>query len=207
MLHKYFSKTYLINLDRREDRLKAAKEECDKIGLTYDRFSAVDGNQLSTKISRPTQYWNQGALGILISNLKIILDAKKNNYESILILEDDIEFNINTNSIVESNFTDIPDDWETIFFGSNNFKKSIPITENIHKITGAYALHCYAIKNTIYDLLIDLLSKPFQPVDVYIANNIHSRGKSYCFRPPVAYQKESFSDILNRKVNYNFLRK
>ncbi len=38
---------YLINLDRRPDRLAAAAEKLAKYGIEYQRFSAIDGRQLS----------------------------------------------------------------------------------------------------------------------------------------------------------------
>lgn len=41
---KYFDKIYLLNLDRRPDRLEEFKKRASKLGIVFDRISAVDGS-------------------------------------------------------------------------------------------------------------------------------------------------------------------
>jgi GR25 family glycosyltransferase involved in LPS biosynthesis len=207
MLHKYFDKVFLINLKRRPDRLEQAKKECEKIGLEYELFEAIDGDTLNIIIENKSLYWNKAALGILLSNYNIIKIAKEKNYKSILILEDDIEFDSNFISILEKNWSNIPSNWETFFLGTNHIKKPIHVIDDIYKITSSYSLHCYAIKSTVYDIFLNAIRYPNKPIDEYMANVIHPRGFSYCISPAIAYQKASYSDILKRNVDYAFLRK
>lgn len=207
MIHKYFDKTYLINLDKRTDRLELAQEECKKHDIEFERFPAVDGSQIEMNIQNPSPFWNKGALGILYTTLQIIEKAKEEKLNSVLILEDDVEFEENTNKIVSENMDNIPSGWDTIFFGANHQKPTTPISNRIHKLGSAYALHCYAIHHSVFDELINLLQNPSMPLDQYIAKYIHSKGNSYCFRPPVAYQKPGFSDIVNKNVDYNHILK
>ena len=88
-MEKYFDKIYCINLNRREDRWNETLEELKKWGLSdsVSRYSAIDGNTLNNDT-----VINNGELGILTTHINIITEAKENNYNNILILEDDIEF-------------------------------------------------------------------------------------------------------------------
>ncbi len=45
-INDYFSKVILINLDRREDRLEKISTQLDNLGITFERFSAIDGKEL-----------------------------------------------------------------------------------------------------------------------------------------------------------------
>ena len=87
----YFNKVYLINLDRRPDRLENFKKEVEKYNLgEFERISAVDGELLDT--SKYNSRLKSGELGLLLTNKIIFEDAVKNNYDKILIVEDDCCF-------------------------------------------------------------------------------------------------------------------
>ena len=74
--------TLYINLDHRTDRKIHVEEQLSLLGISrYERFKAI---QLSN-----------GALGCSMSHLKCLETAKKNNWDHLLILEDDIR---NTNT-------------------------------------------------------------------------------------------------------------
>ena len=46
-LNDYFSKLYVINLDRRPDRYMRALREFNKIGVKVERVPGIDGKTLS----------------------------------------------------------------------------------------------------------------------------------------------------------------
>jgi nucleoside-diphosphate-sugar epimerase len=60
-----------------------------------------------------------GEIGIIKSNLDIIKDAKKNNYKTILVIEDDCVF---YDEIVnfEDYFNQLPNDWDMLYMGGNH---------------------------------------------------------------------------------------
>ena len=65
-----------------------------KIGLPYKRISGVDGKKIYKYYEKKTNL-NYGKLGCLLSHINILKDAVNNNYENILVLEDDIIFHKN----------------------------------------------------------------------------------------------------------------
>ena len=69
---------FYINLESRPDRQIYVEKELKKIGIKADRFNAI-------KLPN-------GALGCSMSHLKCIEMAKENDWEHILIVEDDIQF-------------------------------------------------------------------------------------------------------------------
>ena len=76
-LSEVFPLSYLVNLDRRTDRLKQANEEFDKLDFHPDRFSAIEN-------ANP-------AAGCYLSHLEILKKARAKK-KSVLIFEDDIMF-------------------------------------------------------------------------------------------------------------------
>ena len=211
-INEYFERTYLINLDRRPDRLIRAEQNCAKVGVSFERFAACDGEKenfqivSAQEIGQLPSYWNRGAAGILQSLIQILKICIKDKIDSVLILEDDIEFHPDAQKLFSKWIQEVPADWETLYFGGNHIQPIIPISEHLGKITYTFTLHCHAIRSSIFELLLSKLSQMRNPADVYYAKEIHSRGASFSFFPNLAYQEASFSNITNRQVNYSFLR-
>ena len=203
-MEKYFDKIYCINLNRREDRWNETLEELKKWGLSdsVSRYSAIDGNTLNNDT-----VINNGELGILTTHINIITEAKENNYNNILILEDDIEFTKEIENIDEY-MSLVPSYWDMLYFGGNHNKhigKEINLlNEKIIKLNETYGIHCVVINNTVYDLILNLITKRNKPIDVYYAD-IQKSYNCYGFNPSIALQRESFSDIQNKNVNYKWL--
>lgn len=201
---KYFDKIYCINLDRRKDRWEETIKELDKWGLTdeVERYSGVDGNSLKNE----TQI-KDGELGILNTHLKIINESKEKNYENILILEDDIEFTEKI-KLLDEYMTIVPNDWDMIYFGGNHNKhmgkKINYINDKIIKLKETYGIHCVAINNSIYDLILNVIDKRKKPIDVYYAD-IQKNYNCYGFNPSIALQRVSYSDIQNKVMDYKWL--
>ena len=69
---------FYINLHSRPDRKQHVENQLKSIGINAERFNAI-------KMSN-------GAIGCSMSHLKIIENAKANNWEHVLIVEDNILF-------------------------------------------------------------------------------------------------------------------
>ena len=68
---------FVVNLERRPDRLEEVKKEMEYIGWDYEIFKAVDTGTHE---------------GITMSTLQIIDIAKEKGYPRVMIIEDDIRF-------------------------------------------------------------------------------------------------------------------
>ena len=86
-----FDKVYCVNLERRPDRMQHFKDQVIKYDLgEYQRFDAIDGKKLN--MSDYNTNLNCGELGVILSNIEILRDAISNNYETIVVVEDDCLF-------------------------------------------------------------------------------------------------------------------
>jgi GR25 family glycosyltransferase involved in LPS biosynthesis len=205
MISEYFDHIYCINLDKRTDRWGDSVKEFEKHNLNgVERFSAIDGNSLHL-LDNP--YLKNGEVGLNLTYLALLADAKKKGYKNILILEDDVVFADDCNNSFVDFFSQVPDDWKIIYFGGNHFNgKPIVIDKNVIKLTNTYATHCLAIKHDVFDEIINIVKEMKKPIDVYLTQ-IQRAHSTYSFVPALAWQRESYSDIQNQNTNYDYCLK
>jgi len=209
MLKKYFDKIYCINLDRRTDKWSECESEFDKWGITnVERYSAIDGNEIDRTHNNQTNV-NNGNLGLLLTHIDIIKKSKVNGYSSVLLIEDDITFSEKFSDL-DNYMSLVPDDWDILYFGGNHNQhmgmKLEYVNDKVIKSIDTYTTHCFAIKNTMFDLVLNLLSKHKKPVDVYYSD-IQKNFNCYSFYPGLASQRPSFSDIQNKVMDNRWLIK
>src|SRR2546423_5751287 len=79
-----------INLDRRPERWERMRTRLSDAGLgAVERFRAVDGRDLQLPPQWPE---TAGAFGCLQSHLAVVKQARAQQCENILIMEDDVVF-------------------------------------------------------------------------------------------------------------------
>lgn len=208
-LTDYFDKTYCVNLDRRKERWEECLNEFSKWDIKeVKRISAVDGNNLD--ITQYNTKLNPGELGLVLTNIEIIKEAKKQNLSSILIMEDDVVFTDDIKNISEY-FDLLPNDWDMLYFGGNHnthmgVKPPQIINDKVSKLHNTYTTHCIGIKSNMFDILLSILPKLNGPLDVEYAK-LQKIFKIYSFYPAIAKQRVGFSDIQNKLQDYNWLIK
>ena len=78
-------KIYYINLDRRTDRREQMETELTRMGLTGERYSAIEANP--------------SIIGCCQSHLNVLKKAKDEGLANVLILEDDFIFIVDKNEL------------------------------------------------------------------------------------------------------------
>jgi GR25 family glycosyltransferase involved in LPS biosynthesis len=155
-------KIFLINLDRRIDRLSHVLKMLGYLRLPYTRFSAIDARKIREemkKFDRRTNFIRNissinkvnGATGAWQSHLqiyfKIVGEASKND-RPVLILEDDLDMEVNTSSLLQKALSILPNDWEMFFLGHSRMSCKKVYENNIcraHLFTCTFA---YVIRNS-----------------------------------------------------------
>lgn len=91
-------RTFLVNLDRRPDRLAAMKSQLDRLGLPFERFSAVDAKAMDPQELRepfadggPLGSLSPGDMGCTYSHIHIWRMIADGPDEWVTVLEDDIQ--------------------------------------------------------------------------------------------------------------------
>ena len=203
----FFPGAFCINLDDRPDRMKQAETEFWKLGLKVERMSAVGGNPGYQSKLLPNE------VGCKLSHLNCIKEASKRNWGSVLIFEDDVVFRDGANELFAEYMSRVPDDWAMIYLGGNHWgwnlgEKDNPklefVADNVYRTRNTLTTHAYAIRWTVWGAVFDAAERDKQ-IDV-IYSYLQQEYPVYALRPNLAWQREGWSDINNRKSSYYFMK-
>ena len=79
LLYNFFDDIYCINLKNREDRWKSFLSEMARLNITdFKRFDAVNGKELDYTNLSYNKNLLSGELGVLMSHINLIKEAKEN---------------------------------------------------------------------------------------------------------------------------------
>jgi len=145
-----FDHTYVINLPERADRRRDMHKQLQVTGV------GAASDILSTRVEfvpgvRPAEaapFGSVGVKGCFLSHLAVLNAALLGGFESVMILEDDAEFEGNVAEIVPRlEEAILRQDWGIVQLGY------LPMTEELPTVDGALVpfrgdvqgLHCYAV--------------------------------------------------------------
>jgi GR25 family glycosyltransferase involved in LPS biosynthesis len=207
MLNNYFDKVYVINLDKRKDRLKACKKEFKKIGAKFERVSAIDGSTLDIEIENPKGLrWNKNAYALALTTIKILEEAIEKGYNNILIMEDDIEFHPLFDIIGKRVLGTIPENYDLAFLGYTHTMAPIRYNGYWQKMNAAFSCHAYAVNKHIMNFYLSLLKNLDAPIDHYTNKILGGRLNSFSSKDKLVYQVDGISDIEGGHYEVGFTR-
>lgn len=220
-LNDFFDKIFVVNLERRPDRLHSFTNLANKIGFEFEVFPAVDGRNIdingliegrplkieSNEFYKSIDNYFLGQLGCILSHLRLLRYCKENNIKNVLILEDDVDFSDEFQSRFDNFNLNFDKEWDMIYFSGSLIKTSDEF-DSYSKLLSCHTTHSYAVNSSIYDYLIDKLESGIlsKPVDV-VYSQLHSDIKSWILIPFLTYQSDGFSDIQNNFVSYDSIKK
>jgi hypothetical protein len=189
-INKIVDKIYCINLKDRTEKRQFMANQFKKFNMKVSFFNAIRHKK--------------GYIGCLLSHLEIIKMAKKNKYSKVLVLEDDCLFTKNV-SLDPQKF---PKYWNLLYLGGNvkkvlepNLKNTTDFNDKQWVRMSCHTTHAYIINSNCYDKVIKDLEVYKKEVDVYYND---SDLISYILNPQIAMQREGWSDIEKKKINYVF---
>jgi len=191
---------FYINLLSRPDRKQHVERQLQSIGISAERFNAIK--------------MPNGAIGCSMSHLKIMETAKANNWDHVLIVEDDILFT-NPNLFVQqfNKFLSNHKDFDVVLIAGNNLPPYKTIDDTCVQVTHCQTTTGYLVQKHYYDILIknykdgilNLIKEPHNhnlyAIDKYWFN-LQAIHKWYLITPLSVTQREDYSDIEKRPTNY-----
>ena len=204
---------FYINLESRPDRKKHIEQQLNLVGINADRFNAI-------KLPN-------GALGCSMSHLKCLEIAKQNNWPHVMICEDDLKILNNDTFISHINKffsihghenNSIKSKWNVLLLAGNNVPPYHKIDDTCIQVSHCQTTTGYIVKQSYYDILINnikigvehLMKTPDQHI-VYAIDKfwikLQKQHTWYMLAPVVAVQREDYSDIEERKTNYENIMK
>lgn len=130
VLHQYFDKVLVLTVRRFTERHEKVKQRMEGIG--FDFFYGTDKNDLSAeRISKEYIYdkntslsvrqtfpaMNTGEIACSLSHCNIYEAIIQNNWQRVLILEDDVVPDYNTLPQLENSLKQLPANWELCYLG------------------------------------------------------------------------------------------
>ena len=205
-----FDMVCFINLDHRRDRLEHITNELNKTNIDKNKINRISGLYVK----------NFGILGCGKSHI-LALESFINSSESnqnCLILEDDFEFTQSqdiVNDLINKVFNSNINNFDVLMLASNTvYQYGVDNIPFVTKIIDAQTLSGYVVSRKFAPSLLNnfkqgvkLLepfgkSEPQYCVDMY-CKKLQPLSNWYCINPKIGKQAESYSDIENRRVNYN----
>jgi alpha(1,3/1,4) fucosyltransferase len=116
---------FVINLDRRADRMERLYDNCPELKDRVTRLSAVEGKRLTltpelARLFRPHDFfWKKPIMGCALSHLTLWhkLATEHPDINSYLILEDDVKLKPNWETAWKMAYPHLPDEWDVIYLG------------------------------------------------------------------------------------------
>lgn len=217
----FFEKIYFINLDERLDRWVKCLDIFREYELnSYERISGV-------KISEEDfPYLNQKSrsqLGCALSFYKILKNAYDNQFENILIFEDDFYF-INskeiTYEILKNSIKSLPEDWDVYYLGANIIYDfcSNPLSifkQKLFRLNSSYCMHSIGFSKKGISIFIDKfpseiifvnnILEDYKAIDIFMAKEFCKNNLCFISDEMLCSQIPGFSSIENCMTDYSDL--
>lgn len=211
-------KVYVINLDRRPDRLRDIAEKLASIGVGFERISAVDGRKINPKrnVNRFLASLYSGpdsnmlaAVGCYLSHRSIWQRMVRDGVTQALILEDDADPVSWDENIMHVRLSDLKLDM--LRLGSNKLKNIVtqkPIKASGHFLLGRSLVYESTFGTCAYLMSIEgakkclVARKYWFPVDhFHLWKNLYGLNNALLV-PRMFVPSQSKSDIVyeNRRL-------
>lgn len=205
---EYFDKVFLINLDKRKDRLDRCNGifEQNNVRNLVERFPGIVPDPSDDiPYTKDTEKIKIPLYGCLLSHINIIKRAKAEGLKSVLVLEDDVDF-INIDYIDKSVEQLKNKEWSLFYLGANTHVPLNKEDENLLVLKKGFATHAVAYHESFYDYFIqNFEQRNIQIIDVWLSDYGQENFKSYCTFPITAVQVSNHSDIHDAFADYSWM--
>lgn len=216
-LNTYFDQIYIMTIDRLKNRYDRTVKLLNKNGIyNFQKFINYDAKEenrcnsslyqeylkyLKQPLSRDELAFKQkgiktlGSWCILKGYKNLLEQAKRQNYQKILILQDDLLFHQDFIERFDQYIKMLPNNWKLLYLGASQhvwppgFKSTSWYYHPAGTADGAFAT---AISSRVYDELIHEINKGVLPVDTGALRTIQKKYVNDCY---VIYPNLIIADI------------
>jgi glycosyl transferase family 25 len=218
-------KSYLINLDKDTDRLKFFKENFDRLGMHFERISAIDGRTSSEEDyqhfmqERPRNHnrttnkkWLRGQMGCFLSHYTAWTKIAEGSNPFCAVFEDDIHVSddlakiLNDDSWIPNNIDIIRLETSTNRIRLTGNPLLTYMARNLYGVKStSWCAGAYIISRNTAQRLIALPAKYHEPADVmlyHFSESVIARELNILqFNPALCTQDKHLANSAN-SVNF-----
>ncbi len=188
---EFVDKAVYINLARRSDRNEKMKEMTKTLGDKVVRFEAIEASP--------------GCIGCSLSHIEILKMAIDNNWKSVLILEDDAEWNNFEDGYSKLQSLSLSP-YDVIVLGGSCIRREGDRVFSCQTTVG-YLVHNHYYKTLLenYKTGVDLLQQTRQATSYALDQywkHLQHKDNWFIIVPCLVYQRPDYSDIEGKYVDY-----
>jgi GR25 family glycosyltransferase involved in LPS biosynthesis len=211
-----FDGVYCLNLTNRKDRYENMEKRFAYFDLKVERANALPGStiqglwsHIQEAKSPGHQYFeNSNYLACAVSHLNIYARALAKGQKRILVLEDDVRINRNSEEMTKTFLSEIPGEWDMLYFAYVPLTKDLTmwsyncvdenrISPHISKAQDLWNLMGVAVSERMMRHMLDVYAKSFpMEIDRYYVNVVQESEefKIYAAVPQIIAGEDSYSD-------------
>ncbi|SEQ84343.1 Glycosyltransferase family 25 (LPS biosynthesis protein) [Pseudomonas cuatrocienegasensis] len=204
-----FERAYVINLDHRHDRWLQTLSTLQRVGIAAERFSAVDFSALAASNDSPSaeldaflkrvdgvrpsnEHKLRATWACMRSHLAIIRMAKEQGLSSVLILEDDCEFEPYSRAVLARAERQLQTrSWQMLYLGGTLKKggQRTGVSKNLMQVSRVRLAHAYVVRAALYDRILAEAPASGLPLDWYYSECLLPSVEAYMVKPILANQR------------------
>lgn len=202
-----WDKAYVINLNERVDRWEWMQGQLASSGIEAERFSAVSTQDLTELPPPPAlrkflleldgdspgferKLWATWAC--MQSHLAVLRQAREQGLASVLILEDDCEFEPFSKAVLvklEKQLSGLDRDF--LYLGGTLKKGGSysRLSTNVYAVSRVRLAHAYMVSSLVYDRILDEAPESGLPIDWYYSEVLLPSIRAGISSPQLAFQR------------------
>lgn len=199
---------YYINLKHREDRKEELLKQLKKLDTLNNTKFVIERIDAVKHV--------KGGIGCGESHIKALKKATYNNLNQVIIMEDDIDIKLKE---INNYFKKIQNNlnWDVFIMSGHGHKKKI--NDTINQVLNVQTTGMYIIKNHYYEKLqncfqesVDNMKRRYEKgKDIKYSKwaidqnwkKLQQQDTWLTLNTNLGFQREDYSDIENKKVNYD----
>lgn len=204
-------KKYVINLDKRKDRLDDITQKFDEAGYEFERWSAVDGTDLVPPADsrKRHEYNSRYIMACMQSHYNLIQQAKQEGHEYIAVFEDDIIYSSHFKTRIKLINT-FPLEYDMMYLGCHfkyyGFDALPSKVRYFYRALNVGGTYAYIMKNTVFDYVLEHMDYQWG-ADEFFAAKIQKKFKCFSIFPSIIGHEDGMSDVAQRRVRYHYVHK
>ena len=195
---------YYINLEKRKDLWDSIEKVLADLGVSHEKITRIDAVDKEN-----------GAYGCALSHIMALDNAKKNNYNTVVILEDDFQlFNPTDAKEKMTKFFKEVDDWDIINLSCHLIEKEDCEIQNVSKILDCQSTIAYSVNSRFIDKLLNNFTESVNYLSeinyeddcqYFIDVNwkkLQKENKWYTFYPILGREYPKYSDVQHKFIDH-----
>lgn len=206
---------YICHYTKLAERKVFIEQQLKKLGIdnNYEFVNDYDQNLIDkksisieypsifNKTKRDNRFLRLPEISVALKHCYAIKNAYKQQYKSILILEDDATFDDDFVNLYNQYISELPNNWHLFWPGSccNLHSRNIIDSKNIYQANTSRCCHCYSISQDGLKILIDVISFIDEAIDWYYNDIIIKYGlNTYWSEPAICFQNNFFQSTIQQ---------